>query len=202
MWWLAQKLLKFFWWMPWWAKLSAVVVGPLAALNVSVAFFGNSLVSPLSPFFLKEKWQALKAYAKHRPRCFLLGHDDILEQVAAAEKTHHLPTGIFRAIVETESNAQAHRISFAGAMGPAQLMGGTASMMHVDDPFDPRDAIFGGAAYFAQCLQHTHNLTLAVAAYNAGLGNVSDGKIPQNGETEFYVKKVMKRYSAMAVSAP
>jgi soluble lytic murein transglycosylase-like protein len=96
-----------------------------------------------------------------------------------------------RAIVTVESGNHAHRISFAGAMGPAQLMPGTAALLGVSDPFDPSQAIDGGARYLAQQLRRTGRVDLAVAAYNAGPGAVN-GSVPRNGETELYVAKVMK----------
>jgi soluble lytic murein transglycosylase-like protein len=177
-------------------KLGVALCAPLFALNGAVAFFGSSVVFPLSPFFLHEKWAALGKYAHHRPAC-LVGpaHGDLADIAAAAERRHHLPRGLMQAIVEVESGSRAHRISYAGAMGPAQLMPGTARALGVDDPFDPEQAIDAGARYLKQQLVRTGRVELAVAAYNAGPGNVS-GSVPRNGETEFYVARVMKRFRA------
>ena len=80
-------------------------------------------------------------------------------------------------------------------MGPAQLMPGTAAQLKVDDPFDPDEAIEAGARYLAHCLKKTGSVSLAVAAYNAGPGAVN-GTVPQNGQTEIYVAKVMRRFNA------
>ena len=176
-----------------WQQLAIVVCLPLVALNTAVAFFGSSVVFPLSPFFLKEKWHALGAYAKHRPLCLLTGHDDLGPLAVKAEKKYGLPRGLMSAIVSVESGTRPHRISFAGAMGPAQLMPGTAALLGVDDPFDPEQAIDAGAKYLSQMLKRTGRVDLAVAAYNAGPGAVN-GSIPRNGETEIYVAKVMRAY--------
>jgi soluble lytic murein transglycosylase-like protein len=191
-WRLVKFFLRLFWRLSLWQKLVLVVCAPLLALNTAVAFFGNSVVFPLSPFFVQEKWQALKAYARHRPLCLLTGHGELSALAAAAERKHGLPQGLMRAVVTVESGNRAHRISFAGAMGPAQLMPGTAAMLDVDDPFDPEQAIDAGARYLAQQLKRTGRVDLAVAAYNAGPGAVN-GKVPKNGETELYVAKVMKQ---------
>lgn len=183
--------------LPFWQQLAIAVCLPLVMLNTAVAFFGSSVVFPLSPFFVKEKWHALGAYAKHRPRCLLTGHDDLSALASAAEKKHGLPRGLMSAIVSVESGGRAHRISFAGAMGPAQLMPGTAALLGVNDPFDPAQAIDAGARYLAQQLKRSGRVDLAVAAYNAGPGAVN-GSVPQNGETEFYVAKVMKALNKRA----
>ena len=194
MWRLVKFFLRLFWRLKAWQKLVVVVCAPLLALNGAVAFFGNSVVFPLSPFFVPEKWQALKTYAKHRPLCLLTGHGDVSELAAAAERKHGLSPGLMRAVVAVESGNRAHRISFAGAMGPAQLMPGTAALLGVSDPFDPEEAIDGGARYLAQQLKRTGRVDLAVAAYNAGPGAVN-GRVPKNGETELYVAKVMRQLS-------
>jgi soluble lytic murein transglycosylase-like protein len=80
-------------------------------------------------------------------------------------------------------------------MGPAQLVPGTAAQLGVKDPFDPAEAIDGGARYLAQLLQRTGRVDLAVAAYNAGPGAVQ-GQVPKNGETEVYVAKVLRAFRA------
>lgn len=180
--------------LAWWQKLTALVCAPLLSLNLAVAFFGESAVFPLSPFFLQEKWTALTLYAKHRPRCLLQGHGDAGALAEASERRYGLPAGLMRAVVEVESGTRPHRISFAGAMGPAQLMAGTAAALGVSDPFDSAQAIDAGARYLAHQLQRTGDVRLAVAAYNAGPGNVS-GAVPRNGETEVYVARVMRRFS-------
>jgi hypothetical protein len=195
MWRLFRLVVRLFWRLPWWTRLASVGLAPLVALNLAVAFFGNSVVSPISPFHLEDKWSALKAYAGHRPRCVLMGHEQVWPQVADAEVRHGLPAGLLQAVIDVESEGRPHRISFAGAMGPAQLMPGTAKQLRVTDPFDTEQAIDGAARYLASLYQRKGDVTLAVASYNAGPGAVQ-GKVPQNGETEFYVAKVMRRFNA------
>ncbi len=170
------------------------MLAPLVSLNLAVAFFGSSVVSPVSPFFLAEKWGALVAYAKHRPRCLLSGHPDAQGLAAQAERRYRLPKGLMQAVVAVESEGHAHRISAAGAMGPAQLMPGTAAMLGVKDAFDSKEAIEGGAKYLNQLLERTGDVQLAIASYNAGPGAVK-GAVPRNGETEYYVARVMRRFA-------
>lgn len=192
--WLLTLPFRLFWKLSFAQKLVALVCAPLLAINGAVAFFSSSVVFPLSPFFLSEKVDALEAYAKHRPRCLLSGHGELEALAAKAERAHGLPRGLMWAIVRTESGARAHRISFAGAMGPAQLMPGTAARLGVSDPFDPAQSIDAGARYLKAQLDTFRDVKLAVAAYNAGPGAVH-GAIPKNGETEIYVAKVMRHFS-------
>lgn len=193
MWALVRLLTRTFWRLPGWLQLGVVVCAPLLVVNGAVAFFGNSVVFPLSPFFLEQKWQALGQYARHRPGCLLTGHEDLASLAEQAERRHGLPHGLMGAVVQVESGGKAHRISFAGAMGPAQLMPGTARLLGVRDPFDPEQAIDAGARYLKQQLARTGRVDLAVASYNAGPGAVQ-GRVPRNGETEFYVAKVLRRF--------
>ena len=88
-------------------------------------------------------------------------------------------------------------------MGPAQLVPSTARMLGVDDPFDPEEGIDGGARYLHDLLkQFGGNTTLAVAAYNSGPGAVVGGRVPRNGETEFYVDRVIARWKATRPPPP
>lgn len=180
---------------PRWLRVAVVVAAPLLLLNLSVAFFGNSLVFPLSPFFLRNKVKALGRYALHRPRCLFWGHTSVEVAVARAEAKYRLPRGLLGAIVQVESNGRVHRISSAGAMGPAQLTPSTAHLLGVSDPFEPAGAIDGAGRYLAAQLAAFRAIRLAVAAYNAGPGAIVDRAVPQNGETEHYVHRVMDVYA-------
>jgi soluble lytic murein transglycosylase-like protein len=194
--WLLNWVLKAFWRLDWRVRLVTVVCLPLLVLNATVAFIGHTVVFPLSPFFLSQKVGALEAYAKHRPTCLLSGHGDVEGLARRAEGRYHLPRGLMRAVVYVESHDQPHRISPAGAMGPAQLVPSTAAMLHVRDPFEPEESIDAGARYLSSLLHQFKDVRLAVAAYNAGPGAVH-GQVPQNGETEMYVARVMNRYAEL-----
>jgi len=180
--------------MPRWLPWALMALAPLCLFNMTVAFFGNSVVFPLSPFFLRNKALALAYYACHRPLCLLDGHEPLAKQVALAEAKHHLPRGLLAAVIEVESKGRVHRISSAGAMGPAQLTPDTARLLQVSDPFDPASSIDGAARYLATQLGTFRDVRLGVAAYNAGPGAIVGRAIPRNGETEHYVRKVMAVY--------
>jgi soluble lytic murein transglycosylase-like protein len=180
---------------------AAALTSPVWLLNLAVAFFGHSVVFPLSPFFLREKASALGAYAAHRPLCLFIGHPDMAPLVEHAEVQRHLPRGLLAAIIQVESGGRPHRISAAGAMGPGQLMPGTARLLGVRDPFDSATNVDGAARLIAQHLADFRDTRLAIAAYNAGPAAVR-GHVPQNGQTPEYVSRVMKAYAALRPHGP
>jgi hypothetical protein len=177
------------------AKIVLGITAPLWLLNSAVAFFGHTVVFPLSPFFVREKLRALVTYAAHRPFCLGREHPEIGPLIEAAEARHHLPRGLLAAVVEVESGGQPHRISSAGAMGPTQLMPDTARRLGVSDPFDTTTAVDGAARLLAQHLVRFHRLRLVIAAYHAGPAAVVGG-VPNNGQTPGYVARVMRVYQA------
>jgi soluble lytic murein transglycosylase-like protein len=179
------------------AAAVALALAPIWSLNTAVAFFGNSIVFPLSPFFLKQKLAALGSYATHRPFCLLRGHPEIDPLIAHATEDQRLPRGLLAAVVQVESGGRPHRISCAGAMGPTQLMPDTARALGVGDPFDSQASVDGAARLLAQHLARFHRVRLALAAYHAGPGAVRGGRVPDNGETVEYVTRVMKIYDTL-----
>ncbi len=92
-----------------------------------------------------------------------------------------------------ESTFDPHAESEKGAKGIMQLMPDTADRFGVTNPEDPEQAIDGAGQYMRFLLDHYHgNLKLAVAAYNAGEGNVDKyNGIPPFKETQTYVTKVL-----------
>ncbi|WP_426745005.1 transglycosylase SLT domain-containing protein [Myxococcus faecalis] len=187
--------------IPWWAWVGLAAVAPLVLINTAVAWLGDTHISPLSPSFLEMKVNALRSYAAHRPSCLWDGHEPLEPLIARAERRHGLPEGLLHALVLVESEGRVHRISPAGAMGPGQLMPTTAKMLGVEDPFDPEPALDGSARYLAEQLRRFRDVRLAVAAYNAGPGAVN-GRVPRNGETEYYVPKVLTAWARTRPEPP
>ncbi len=113
-----------------------------------------------------------------------------------ASQTYGVPVALLKAVGMTESGFNQNAVSYVGAIGIMQLMPGTAASLGVN-PYDARENILGGAKYIANNLQqfqgYSNGLELAIAAYNAGPGNViSYGyQIPPFKETQDYVKKVL-----------
>lgn len=115
--------------------------------------------------------------------------DQIFEKAAAK---YNVPVNLLKAIGKAESNFNANAVSRCGAQGIMQLMPATAASLGVTDSFDAEQNIMGGSKYISQLLdKYNGNTSLALAAYNAGMNNVSKyGGIPPFEETQNYVKKV------------
>lgn len=113
--------------------------------------------------------------------------------IKSAAKAYGINESIIKSIILAESAANEKAISKASAKGLMQLMDGTAKDMGVRNVWDPVENIHGGTKYFAQMLrQYDGDLKLALAAYNAGPGNVNKYKgIPPFEETKTYVARVM-----------
>lgn len=124
-----------------------------------------------------------------------LGETKSLDQIfTEAAETYDVPVNLLKAIGKAESNFDPNVVSSAGACGVMQLMPKTAEYLGVKDSFDPEQNIMGGAKYISQMLKkYDGDVKLALAAYNAGSGNVAKyGGIPPFEETQNYVVKVTK----------
>ncbi|MGF6391185.1 lytic transglycosylase domain-containing protein [Pseudomonas plecoglossicida] len=129
------------------------------------------------------------------------------EVVAAAARTHDVPQALLHALIKAESGYNPKARSAAGAVGLMQLMPGTAREMGVENALDPEDNVQGGARYLKRMLTLFDNdITLAVAAYNAGPDAVMRrGAVPPFAETRRYVPNVLREYrklQGLAADAP
>ena len=111
-------------------------------------------------------------------------------------KEYSVDANLVKAVVRNESCFDRTAVSTAGAEGLMQLMPATAKSLDVYDSFQAAENLRGGTRYLSELIARYHNnLSLALAAYNAGPGAVDkyDG-IPPYPETQTYVKRVMKSY--------
>lgn len=100
---------------------------------------------------------------------------------------------LVKAVIHAESGYNPNAVSSKGAAGLMQLMPSTAQDLKVANSFNPSENIRGGVRYLRFLLDtFKGDVTLALAAYNAGLGNVAKhGGVPPYEETRNYVSKVL-----------
>lgn len=115
--------------------------------------------------------------------------------IARMAKAHDVEGSLIKAVMHVESEFNPYATSRKGAAGLMQLMPATAYEYGVDNVYDPAQNIEAGVLHLKYLLQRYHSRKLAIAAYNAGQGNVDRYKgIPPYSETRSYVRKVL-RYS-------
>ena len=124
------------------------------------------------------------------------------EPISRAAALHSVDEALIKAVARAESCFDPRAVSSAGARGLMQLMPATARFMGVSNINDEVENLNGGAKYLAMMLErYAADTRLALAAYNAGPGNVDRyGGIPPFPETQRYIETVM-RYQALYATA-
>jgi lysozyme len=118
----------------------------------------------------------------------------LIEQASAE---FGLDADLLHAMVYVESRYQPKAVSPKGAIGLLQVMPATGKRFGINDLTDPQHNLRAGASYMKWLMKHFNNdLTLALAAYNAGENTVQryGRQIPPYPETQRYVKKVLTYY--------
>lgn len=178
----------------WSARLSLIALLLLLGVNGAVRYFGGN-PHLLSPLHMKGKLAALGSLALHLALHPLRDCSAGEPNVGAAARRHRVPRELVAAVARAESAMQRHRISRAGAMGLMQLMPLTAAELGVEDPYDPRQSIDGGARYLGWLYRrYRGDQRRVVAAYNLGPGRVPRrGALRLPGETRHYLRRVLSR---------
>jgi len=121
-------------------------------------------------------------------------------EIDAAAAQNGLDPSLLASVIAQESGFDPNATSAAGAQGLMQLMPSTAASLGVTNPFDPTQSIDAGARYLrSQIDRFGGNVSLGLAAYNAGAGAVERyGGVPPYAETQNYVHEVLARAGSLA----
>ena len=122
---------------------------------------------------------------------------------SGAANAYNVDAILVKAVARAESCFDPQAVSRVGAQGIMQLMPPTAEALGVTDSFNATQNINGGARYLADMLaRYDNNRQLALAAYNAGPGNVDRyGGVPPFDETQRYIVSVGKFYEHYKTSS-
>ena len=125
-------------------------------------------------------------------------YDKAIQQLA---ERYEVNANLVKAVITRESCFRENAQSHVGAYGLMQLMPETAKWLGVTDPADAQQNLKAGIRYLGQLQRRFGSIELALAAYNAGPGNVERyNGIPPFAETQSYVKTVLSYWNAYNAS--
>ena len=137
------------------------------------------------------------------------------EYVTLYSNEYNVDENLIYAIIKAESNFNKDAISNKEAKGLMQIVYSTAvdvaKILNIEineqDIMDPKTNIMLGTKYISMLISKYKNIPIALAAYNAGSGNVDkwieEGTLQPNGEnienipfkeTNNYVRKILRDY--------
>lgn len=145
--------------------------------------------------FPKRSWR----YTESSKPIFKTKFDGLIDEAA---RHFDVDAALVSAVIKAESDYNPREVSNKGARGLMQLMPSTAERFGVTNSFDPAANIYAGTRYLRWLLKTFEgNADLAVAAYNAGEGNVwKYSGVPPFRETLTYIRRIAKHIRAQAPS--
>jgi len=116
--------------------------------------------------------------------------------ILKASSLFGVDSSLVRAVIAVESAFNRYARSHKGARGLMQLMPDTGKRYGVSNAYDPWQNIRAGTAHLRDLIDEFSDLSLALAAYNAGATPVRRyGSVPPYPETRNYVRRVLAIYS-------
>lgn len=127
-----------------------------------------------------------------QPPCDPVPSAELEKMVLENSQQQGVQEDLIRGVIDQESGGRPCAVSWKGAQGLMQLMPATSAELGVKDPFDPRQSVEAGTRLLKQLLtKYKNDVTLALAAYNAGEARVDkDGAVPAIPETRNYVDSI------------
>ncbi len=125
--------------------------------------------------------------------------------IHAAAARYNVDPDLIHSVISIESNFNPKAVSPKNARGLMQLMPRTAELLGVKNSFDPEQNIDAGTRYLRDLLKkYKNDLTLALAAYNAGPESVDryGHRVPPYLETMKYVQRIAETYAKLKADAP
>lgn len=173
---------------------------------VAAALLGTALQAQASSKGHQSTVDCLRG-SKSTPACqhMLRNYWQHEQAIAAVARHYGLEPALLKALVAVESRYNAQARSHADARGLTQVLPSTARGVGLQDPesnlYEPVLALAAGAKYLRQMWMEFRDWPLALAAYNAGPGNVRKHKgIPPFPETQQYVPNVLQLYREFALA--
>jgi len=164
----------------------------LAAMKQVAAIMGKAPV-PAASFFTVPWVETPVSFSA--PPCDPMPAAELDKLVEQSSQQEGVKAELVRGVIAEESGARPCAVSWKGAQGLMQLMPATSEQFGVKDPFDPRQNVEAGTKLLKQLLtKYKDDVSLALAAYNAGEGRVDrDGGVPQIPETQSYVNDIQSK---------
>ena len=175
---------------------------PIDAMNVSFPKIEAEIMRPHQSFHIFTTKKIREAFLKSAPKEQEFTLDIAKEQFFGAEVPfgsiiyreavrNNLPPELVAAVVEAESDFRPRLVSNKNAQGLMQIVPETSRLLGCDNPFNPSENIAAGTKYLRYLMDRFGDQKMALAAYNAGEGNVERfGGVPPFPETVNYLQRV------------
>ena len=122
------------------------------------------------------------------------GRNEVKEDIVKHSIAMDVDPAMALAIAKIESNFDHNKRSVNGAVGVFQILPSTARSMGYN-AYSTNDNIKSGISYYKKMYKKFGDVDLALAAYNAGPGNVSrHNGIPPFAETKRFINKIKNEY--------